>query len=93
MGGNGRALTVVKLIVGARSTAATGVELPRYYFDGTGMGQRTSFGAGLGKGGGVPGLQGQEVWGWDEWCEIGGCSWPRPVENFDGKSHAQERQW
>ena len=57
--GSGRAPIVARLIVGVRGTVATGVELL-----GTSMGVAWSkgfFGVGLGKGVGVPGIQGQEV--------------------------------
>ena len=69
--GSGLALIVARLIVGVHGTAATGVG-----FLGTLM--VMAWGKGLfwswSRRKGV-GLQGQGVGGWDEWCEIGWCSW------------------
>ena len=64
--GSGRVLIVAKVIVGVRGTVASGVE-----FLGTLMGvlvRAKVDGARLSGSGGR---------GWDEWCEIGWCSWPR----------------
>ena len=87
--GSGRALIVARLIVGVRGTAA-GVGF---------LGTLMAVAWGRGFLGLVPAkvvvcqafrVRGR---GWDEWCEIGRCSWPRSDVCVGGESHAQERQW
>ena len=64
--------------------------VPRY-FDGIGV-EQGLFGVGLGKGGGMPGLQGQGVGAAMSRCEIGWCSWPTHQDVcVGGESHAQAR--
>ena len=89
--GSGRALIVARLIVVVRGTAAAGVEfLVTFVAVAWGKGfwgwsrQRWWYARSSGSG----------VRGWDEWCAIGWCSWPRSdiCEELVGRSQCLVRE-
>ena len=80
--GNGRAPIAARLIVGVRGIVAAGEEF-----------QAGHFGAGPGKGGSVPGFQGQGVGVGMSGVKFVGALGRDQTYVSAGASHAQERQW